>query len=978
MLPRRRQSPSGCSRFPLFRLFAFPVFAAALALTTVTFSGCARLRPGSADLAVDHLRCDLAENPLGIDSVAPRLSWQLASDARGARQTAAQVLVASSEAELAREAGDLWDSGVIRGEAQLGVAYHGKPLRSSQRVFWKVRVWDRAGLPSAWSAPAEWTMGVVRKMDWHAQWITAAVPPGPNGSLLLRREFAVRPGLRRALVHVTGVGAYELALNGERVSDELLSPGWTAYAKTVLYDTHDITALLHPGANAAALTLGGGMYSVQRAAGRFAKFTNTYAPSYAIAQLRLEYADGSVDQVCTDRNWRTYASPITYSNIYGGETYVAPLVQAGWDRAGFNDFDWPAAVVSATGPGGRLRGESHAAPPVRAHETLKPVAMRDVKGPPDAKFVYRGQEDRRAIALQEFREVQAGVTVYDLGQNASLIPRLRVHGPAGSTVAITPAELVKPDGSIDRDSVGGARGTYAWTYTLAGTPGGEEWFPEFSYQGCRYLQVRRFPGADGQLPVIDALEGVVVNAASEPAGDFACSDELFNRIRTLVRWAQRSNIMSILTDCPHRERLGWLEQYHLNGAALRYEYDLGKLDLKTFADMAEAQTPEGLVPNIAPEYTVFKDAFRDSPEWGATVVLAAWQHYVWTGDVSLLAARYTTMQRYVAYLGTTAKGHIVDHGLGDWFDLGPGKLGASQNTPVAVTATAMYYDDLQKLAAIADVLGHTDDAAGYRAEAALVRDAFDEKFYHHETGSYATGSQCANSVALVTGLVPEGIRARVLEAVVTDVRAKGLTAGDVGYRYLLRALADGERSDVIYELNHQTDKPGYGYQLAQGATSLGESWDAGRGKSQDHFMLGQITEWFYGDLAGLTPDPAAPGWGRAIIRPQPVAGIDWARASVATPHGKYAVSWKRAAGRFTLEIEVPAGGSATVVLPASDFRQVTEGDVAATRATGVKYMRSTRGTAEFAVGAGKYAFACPVPAMPAPSVSSTAAMALGR
>ncbi len=885
------------------------------------------------NLSLDGLLCDSAENPLGIDSAPPRLSWKLRSDERGQRQTAWQVLVASSAEILAAEQGDAWDSGRRPGDDQLYVSYAGRALKSSERVYWKMRVWDRDGQPSSWSAPATWTMGVLSTTDWHARWITAAERQPDNATLLLRREFSVKPGLRRALAHVTGVGAYELTLNGARVGTDLLSPGWTAYEKTCLYDTHDITALLRPGPNAAGLFLGNGMYSVQKAEGRYAKFTGAYRPPFAIAQLRLEYADGSVEFVGTDDSWRTHAGPITFSNIFGGEDHDARLEPAGWDRPAFDESAWPHAVV-ADGPGGQLRGTSHTAPPLRAHESLHPVAVK---------------------------EIRPRVAVYDLGQNVSLIPRLRVHGPAGSEVKIIPAELLNADGSVDRSSVGGPRNNAWWRYTLAARAEGAEWLPKFFYHGCRYLQVELSSPEGQPLPVIESLDGVVVHTASAPAGDFACSDELFNRIRTLVRWAQRSNLASVITDCPHRERLGWLEQYHLNGPALRSEFDLTRLFAKTFGDMADAQTPDGLVPDIAPEFTKFSGGFRDSPEWGSAFVLSAAQHYTWTGDLAPLRRHYEAMQRYVAYLAGKSTGRILSHGLGDWYDIGPAKPGRSQLTPIALTATAFYFHDTVTLAFIARLLGRADDAGRYAAEAEKIRAAFNAKFFDAPTGSYATGSQTANALALVLGLAEPAERPRVLDALVRDVQSHGLTAGDVGYRFLLRALADDGRSDVIFALNHQTEKPGYGYQLARGATSLTEAWDAGRTSSQNHFMLGQITEWFYHDLAGLGAEPDSPGFQRIVIRPQPVGDITWARATHESPRGKILSSWKREAGRFTLDVEIPPGATALIFVPTSDPSTVREGSALATQSVGVNPLRVAPGHALYAVGSGRYQFSASAP-----------------
>jgi hypothetical protein len=372
--------------------------------------------------------------------------------------------------------------------------------------------------------------------------------------------------------------------------------------------------------------------------------------------------------------------------------------------------------------------------------------------------------------------------------------RLTARGPIGSSVRVIPAELLKADGTIDRRSAGG--GLAYWQYTLAGS-GAETYVSEFFYHGARYLQVELSPAErDDKLPDVEALEGVVVHSSAPAAGEFASSFDLFNRVRRLVRWAQRANLMSVLTDCPHREKLGWLEQSHLNGPSLRYEWDLSRLYAKTTGDMSDSQLASGLVPDIAPEYTVFQAGFRDSPEWGSAAVIVPWQEYEWTGDLVLLRRHYPAMKRYVEYLGSKAEGHIVSHGLGDWYDLGPKPPGEAQLTPRALTATAFYQLDTVILSRAARLLMNLQDAKVYERRAAEIARAFNDRFFDPAKGVYAAGSQTANALPLVLGLVPDGRRAAVLEAVVRDVRSRGnaLTAGDVGFRYLLRALADGPTS----------------------------------------------------------------------------------------------------------------------------------------------------------------------------------------
>ena len=585
------------------------------------------------------------------------------------------------------------------------------------------------------------------------------------------------------------------------------------------------------------IELGNGMYNVP-GGGRFTKFKASFGPQKAIAQIRLEYADGTVEFVGTDENWRVASGPITFNSIYGGEDFDARRVQKNWDKPNFDDAKWAAATI-VNGPGGELRGLSAAAPPLKFFETHKAIASRVLTN---------------------------GDVVFDLGQNAAHIPKISVTGAAGSKVQIIPSELTNADGSANQSSMGGGpRGSIWCEYTKA-TDGVETWSPKFFYVGCRYLQVHLEPaaGAHGVTrPTIKSIAGLVIQSASDPVGEFSCSNPLFNRIRTLVRWAQRSNMVSLLTDCPHREKLGWLEEDHLNGPALRYEFDLAQLFTKTISDIADSQLTNGLVPTTAPEYTVFRSKtdtnhlrndFGDSPEWAATFILVPWQQYEFSGDLNLFRTHFDAMKNYLNFFGSRAENFIVNYGLGDWYDVGPKKPGVSQLTPIALTATAFYFQDVKIMARVATLLGKTEDAKNYSELAEKIRGAFNEKFYDAKNNFYATDSQCANAIPLVMNICEPANRAAVVNAIVRDVRARGnaLTAGDVGYRYLLRALADGGRNDVIFDINNQTNKPGYGMQLAKGKTSLTEAWDGG--SSQNHFMLGQIQEWFYHDLAGIQSD----------------------------------------------------------------------------------------------------------------------------
>jgi hypothetical protein len=764
-------------------------------------------------------------------------------------------------------------------------------------------------------------MGLLQPGDWQGRWISGVLT---NANLpAFRRQFAVQPGLRRAVIAICGLGQYELSVNGAKVGDALLTPGWSKYDRTCLYDTYDITTSLTNGTNALGVMLGNGMYNVEGGS-HYTKFTGSFGVPKLIAQLNLYYTNGATVGIPTDSRWLTTSGPITYSSVYGGEEHDSRLELAGWDQAWFVPDRWVQAV-EASSPGGILRGASHSAPPIKAIESLAPVRTNILS---------------------------SGMMVFDLGQNAAMIPRLWGHGERGSRIRITPAELTNSDGTIDRSTVGGGRSD--WQYTLAGNRT-ETWSPRFYYHGCRYLQVELLPATgSSRMPVLEGLRGVVVQNSSEPVGDFACSDNLFNRTRTMIRWAQRNNLVSVITDCPHRERLGWLEQYHLHGPSLRYEFDLAQFYAKTMDDMSDSQLANGLVPDIAPEYSVFSGGFRDSPEWGSSVVIVPWQQYQFTGDETLLRRYYATMSNYLAYLQSRATNYRLDYGLGDWYDIGPNPPGYAQLTPVGLTATAYFYQDADILSQAAALLGKTKDAARFSALAAKIREVFNQSFYSAGKGFYSTGSQTAQALPLALGLVNPGNKASVIAALVANVRSNGLTAGDIGHRYLLRALADAGRSDVVFDLHSQTNRPGYGYILGKGATALTEGWDGSN--SQDHFMLGHIMEWFYADLAGIAGDPSGPGFTRMIIRPEPVGDLTWVKAAYNSVRGRIAVGWKRGDGKFNLHLEIPVNTVATLYLPASSPDAVCESGSRAANARGIRFLRAVDKHAVYEVASGTYEF----------------------
>ncbi|MCC6489872.1 MAG: glycoside hydrolase family 78 protein [Candidatus Hydrogenedentes bacterium] len=880
----------------------------------------------AAGLQPVALRCEYLTDPAGLDVQAPRLSWVLESNQRAQRQTAYQVFVSSSMDVLAADQGDLWDSGKVESSEQNRVAYAGTNLGSHQSCYWKVRAWNQDGEPGPWSSPAMWSMGFVPPETWSAPWIASQLD-GAGPLPLFRREFSIAKPVQRAVVYACGLGFHELYLNGQRVGDALFEPGWTNYKKTCLYSAYDVTALVAEGPNAVGVMLGNGMYNVR--GGRYVKFTGTFGPPMLTAMLRLEYADGSVENIPTDTTWKTAPGPIVFSCIYGGEDYDARNELPGWDKPGFDDSNWVLAAPTQ-GPGGRLTSES--GPPIKAMEVRETVSVTQPK---------------------------PGVYVYDLGQNMSGRPVLRAQGPRGATVKMVPGELLDAEGLVSQKSSGGP---VSFSYTLKGE-GVEEWRPRFSYYGFRYVQVEGAVPADASGAAADtrvvSLAGEFTHADAARVGEFSCSNPVVNRIHHLILSAIRSNFQSVLTDCPHREKLGWLEVSHLLAGGIMYNFDAARFYAKVERDMRDSQTETGLVPDIAPEYTVFSAGFRDSPEWGSASVINPWNVYQMYGDERLFKDHYEVMKRYVDYLGTTASNHIVSHGLGDWYDIGPNPPGESQLTSKGVTATAVYYQNLTILERAARLLGKSDDARQFGERAGAVRAAFNAQYYRQDAHQYDRNSQTANAMPLVLGLVEESERVGVAKNLVDDIRASGyrVTAGDVGFFYLVRALTDSGNGETLYRMVTQDTGPGYVYQLSQGATSLTEAWDASPASSNNHCMLGHAEEWFYRGLAGIRPDVDAPGFREFTLRPDVPEGLEWVKAHYDSIRGRISSEWRVEGPRFVWEFQIPPNTRATVYVPAKEQASVTESGKAASDSDGVKFLRMEGDRAVFEVQSGTYRFA---------------------
>ncbi|MGA8041765.1 MAG: family 78 glycoside hydrolase catalytic domain [Terracidiphilus sp.] len=906
---------------------------------TLMCAGAALASPATSAQTASHLRapsglrCDHLVSPLAIADAHPQLSWNLDASSptlHGVSQSAYRVQVFATGSSLGPAQNPLWDSGIIHSSATAGIAYAGPALIAQHGYTWRVRVWDEQNHPAPWSALAHWTQAPV----WHASWIAASPADADTDHTplpLFRHSFQLAHPVRRAMLYASGLGQDELRLNGAKVGNDELTPGWSEYRKTVEYDSYDVTARLHTGENALGVLLGNGMYRVLHTPGRYTKFVGSYGPPRCIVQLNIDFADGSSLEIDSDGAWKTHPGPITFSSTYGGEDFDARLEPQGWDRPGFRDAGWqPAAVVN--GPGGTLTPAI--APPIRVMHQYKPIRVT---------------------------HPQPGITIYDFGQNFAGWPAITVAGPAGSSVKLIPGELLDAQGLVTQRSSGQPQ----WfTYTLRGAPT-EHWHPRFSYYGFRYVQVKE-PATEAVAKPARILEvvGQAVHTSSEPIGAFDSSDTLFNRIHTLILRAIENNSVSLFTDCPHREKLGWLEETHLMAPPMLYDFDFTGLFAATARNIADTQRTDGpkagMVPEIAPQYVVFEpstnEVFNDSPEWGSAAVLAPWYLFERTGDIPFLRGHYDVMRRYVAYLATRANGNIIAYGLGDWYDIGPGAPGFAKLTTMGLTATATYYQDLMVLERTAALLGKPEDSSQYHQQAEQVKAAFNARFYNPTLHRYDKGSQTAQAMPLALDMVPTGERAAVLDALVSDIRAHNnhVTAGDIGYHYVVDALLNAGRSDVLYDMLQRTDTPSYGYQLAQGATSLTEAWDANPHSSQDHFMLGHAEEWFYRGLGGINVDLSRAGASRILLHPAVPHGLQWVRTSYRSALGPIVSNWRRTPAQTAYDFQIPVNATATILLDGASAQTLTVNGSASARAPGVLAAHAEGTTVRLEVSSGSY------------------------
>ncbi|HEX9484320.1 MAG TPA: glycoside hydrolase family 78 protein [Gemmatimonadaceae bacterium] len=885
---------------------------------------------------VERLRTEYVVNPIGIDEPAPRLSWMLHADRRGTLQGAYEIRVAIDTHALRRN--PVWTSGKVSSGESVNRVYGGPALAPGTRYYWQVRAWDDRGTASDWSSVAYWETGLMGAAEWKAAWISPAFAEDTmrsNPAPLVRAEFPLDGTIASARAYVTSLGLYEMEINGRRVGDQVLAPGWTSYDKRLQYQTYDVTDLVKRGRNAVGVTLGDGWYR-----GRLAWETrrNTYGKQVALlAQIVVRYADGREQIIATGDGWKASTGPIRASDIYNGETYDARLERRGWSEPGFDDSDWTRVGVIDHSKAMLI---SPAGPPIRRIEEIKPLRIL---------------------------HTPAGETVFDMGQNMVGWARLRVRGPSGTAVRLQHAEVLDRKGNFYVANLRTAQQTD--TYTLKG--GGEETYePHFTFHGFRYVKVDGFPGT----PTTDALTGIVVHSDMPRTGTFATSDSMLNQLYHNIVWGQKGNFVGVPTDCPQRdERLGWTGDAQVFSRTAAFNYDVAGFFTNWLGDAVVDQRPIGSFPDVIPDVlTRGQPNATSSAGWGDAGVIIPWTMYLAYGDARLLERQYPSMRRYVEYQRKVAGEKLLWNTgwhYGDWLAFSTVRADyPGATTDKDLIATAFYAHSADLLARSAQVLGKTDDARQYRDLFERIKAAWNTE-YVAASGRISSNTQTAYALALEFHLLPDAQREDAGRRLAANVNQFGhLTTGFLGTPYLTSALSETGHLVEAYKLLLNKRYPSWLYPITQGATTIWERWDGQKPDSSfqetsmnsfNHYAYGAIGDWMVRVVAGLDLDEAAPGYKHIVIQPQPGGNLTFARAELMTQYGTAQSAWKVDGGRLQLDIRVPANTHATVRLPGATLAGVLEGTTPVASAAGVTSAWQDGNTVLVDIGSGDYLFSYP-------------------
>lgn len=884
----------------------------------------------------DHLRCEYQRNPLGIDEPKPRFSWEMRDDRRNAVQTAYQLMVAEKLDALESEQLLLWDTGMVNSSQSNHIAYEGPGLHARRRYWWKVRLWDSEQIASPWSPPAWWEMGLCGRQAWQGQWIGSSVlvggPRTTSPSPYLRTTFIIPAPISHARLYITALGLFEAHVNGQRISEDCFTPGWTDYSRRVQYQTYDICALLTPGRNALGVVLGDGWYC-----GHWAhRDRQTYGDRpRLLAQLEINCINNETVRVVTNPLWRVSSGPILESDLLMGESYDARLALPGWSEPEYDDTGWLSARVFAD-PGIDICASP--APPVRRIEEIHPVSVTP-----------------HSVGWQGIE------WIFDMGQNIAGCVKLRIKGERGQTVRIRHAEMLQPDGSLYTASLRTARATEYYTFA---SDGFEEYEPHFTYHGFRYVSVF----GPKEAPELNSVTGIVLHGDHRPIGTFECSDQRVNRLYTSIRWTQKANLFEVPTDCPNRdERMGWTGDAQLFAPTGAYLTELAPFMTKWLKDIADAQEENGSVPPTAPRCPgIGSDG---GPGWSEALITVPWTIYEHCGDRRILEYNYGSMKALVGYLEKTSVNLIrpADRsaGFGDW--LSPdGSTPWGTGTPRDIIGTAYFARAAHLLSRIAAVLGREEEQEKYHDLARRIAMAFRERFVT-PIGQVLGNTQTSCLLSLAFDLLEPGQQNAAVDQLLSLIHqhSEHLATGLMGTALLCPVLSRFGHDGMAYKLLLQDSYPSWLFMIEQDATTLWERWNSWTPEngfadasmnSFNHPALASIGEWLYAWVAGIRPDPEQPGFRHAIIDPRPGPGLTWARGSVDCMYGRVESTWRKVRDGLELSVRIPANAWATVHLPAKSLEIVTDSGLPVSTAPGIRSAAVNKGKVIVEIGAGAYCF----------------------
>ena len=855
----------------------------------------------SAKTQVTNLVCEYLVNPIGIDVQKPRLSWQILSEEQNVKQTAYEIRVADSPENLKKKGRLFWSSGKVPGDKSVNIEYGGPALKSMQRAYWQVRTWDNNGNASDWSEPAFWETGLLEPQAWKASWITFGSEKETEESKpahYYRKEFSAKKKVKSARVYVTSKGLYQLFLNGEKVSTDLFTPGWTTYNKRLQYQVYDVTLMLKEKNSIGAL-VGDGWY--RSTIGRN-KRENIYYYGDKLAllvQLQINYTDGTSELVTTGKDWKVNTGAIIESDIYNGEIYDARKEMPGWNQPGFDDNNWEnVAVVSHT------------------------------------KDILVAQRGVPVKAIEEIQPVKSLVTpkgelVFDMGQNMVGWVRLKVKGKKGDQITLKFAEVLDKEGNFYTDNLRAAKATL--TYIMKGE-GEEIYEPYFTFYGFRFVKLEGFQ----QTPNLDQIMGIVIYSEMKPTGTFTCSDSLINQLQSNIQWGQKGNFIDVPTDCPQRdERLGWTGDAQVFAPTAAYNFDVSAFYTKWLKDLAADQLPDGKVPDVIPDV---RNGRGGSTAWADAALIVPWTMYLSYCDKRILEEQYASMKGWVDYMTGRAGDDFLwtgDNHYGDWLayaSTSSSYTGATTEKDLIATAYYKYSSSL--LAEIARIIGKNEDVQKYTELSENIKKAFIGEFVT-PAGRLISHTQTAYSLALAFDLLPGNLVPATAKYLADDVKKMGhLTTGFVGTPLLCKTLSDQGYEDLAFVLLNRKEYPSWLYPVTQGATTIWERWDGQKPdgtfqtvgmNSFNHYAYGAIGEWLYTYVAGIKIDEKNPGYKHFYLEPHPGGGLTNANAEHYSLYGKIKSAWKIEGDNFIYEVEIPANTTATVILPGKEKKPQTLG-----------------------------------------------------